>query len=109
MKKNGYGGRPQLRELSPKEAKLSQTSWLLLFSELCSFFWNKKNLESHKKVCENKGFCNVTMPSEDIKVLEFNQYQKSDKASFIIYADIGYRKEKIDRCKNNPENHQQQK
>ena len=49
------------------------------------------------------------MPSEDIKVLEFNQYQKSDKASFIIYTDIGYRKEKLDRCKNNPENHQQQK
>ena len=109
MKKNGYGGRPQLRELSPKEAKLSQTSWLLLFSELCSFICKRKKLESHKKVCENKGFCNVTMPSEDIKVLEFNQYQKSDKTSFIIYADIGYRKEKIDRCKNNPENHQQQK
>ena len=28
------------------------------------------------------------MPSEDTKVLEFNQYQKSDKAPFIIYADL---------------------
>ena len=28
------------------------------------------------------------MPSEDIKILEFNQYQKSDKALFIIYADL---------------------
>ena len=28
------------------------------------------------------------MPSEDIKIKEFNQYQKSDKASFIIYADL---------------------
>ena len=40
------------------------------------------------KVCKNKYFCNVIMPSEDIKILEFNQYQKSDKAPFIIYLDL---------------------
>ena len=28
------------------------------------------------------------MPSEDTKVLEFNRYRKSDKAPFIIYADL---------------------
>ena len=28
------------------------------------------------------------MLSEDTKKLEFNQYQKYDKASFIIYADL---------------------
>ena len=28
------------------------------------------------------------MPSEDAKILDFNQYQKSDKASFIIYANL---------------------
>ena len=28
------------------------------------------------------------MPSEDTKILEFNQYQKSDKVPFIIYADL---------------------
>ena len=28
------------------------------------------------------------MSSEDTKILEFNQYQKSDKAPFIIYADL---------------------
>ena len=50
------------------------------------------------KVCEHKYFCNVAMPSEDTKILEFNKYQKFDKAPFIIYA------EKIDECKNNPEN-----
>ena len=26
------------------------------------------------------------MPSEDTRILEFNQNQKSDKAPFIIYA-----------------------
>ena len=44
------------------------------------------------------------MLSEDTKVLEFNQYQKSDKAPFIIYADLECIIEKIDGCKNNPEN-----
>ena len=44
------------------------------------------------------------MPSEDTKILEFNQYQKSDKAPFIIYADLECLIEKIDGCKNNPEN-----
>ena len=28
------------------------------------------------------------MPSEDTKILEFNEYRKSDKALFIIYADL---------------------
>ena len=32
--------------------------------------------KSHKKVCENT------------KILEFNQYQKSGKTPFIIYADL---------------------
>ena len=41
------------------------------------------------------------MPSKDI---QFNQYQKSDKAPFIIYADLEYIIEKIDGYKDNPEN-----
>ena len=44
------------------------------------------------------------MPSEDTKILEFSQYQKSDKAQFIIYAGLEYIIEKIDGCKNNPGN-----
>ena len=39
-----------------------------------------------------------------MKILEFSQYQKSDKAPFIIYADPECIIEKIDGCKNNPEN-----
>ena len=44
------------------------------------------------------------MPSEDTKILEFNQYQKSDKAPFIIYADLECIIEKTDECKNDSEN-----
>ena len=67
-------------------------------------FGTKNKLESHKKVFENKGFCNVNILSDDTKILEFNQYQKSDKAPFIIYVDLECIIEKIDGCKNNPEN-----
>ena len=49
-------------------------------------------------------FCNAIMLSKDTKILEFNQYQKSDKAPFIIYADLEFTKEKINICVNNPEN-----
>ena len=67
-------------------------------------FKTKIKLGLHKNVCENKDFRNVIMPSEDTKILEFNQNQKSDKAPFIIYVDLECIIEKIDGCKNNPEN-----
>ena len=44
------------------------------------------------------------MPSEETKILEFNQYQKSDKDPFIIYADFECIIENTDGCKNNTEN-----
>ena len=44
------------------------------------------------------------MPSQDTKILEFNQYQKSEKVPFIIYTDLECIMEKIDGCKSNPEN-----
>ena len=44
------------------------------------------------------------MPSEHTKILDFNQYQKSDKVPFIIYADLECLIEKIDGYKNNPQN-----
>ena len=69
--------------------------WLFLSSELPSLF--REKIESHKKVFKDKDFCNVIMSSE------LNQYQKSDKAPFIIYADLECIIEKIDGCKNNPE------
>ena len=58
----------------------------------------------HIRVCENKGFCNIIMPSEDTKILEFNQYQKFHQAVFMIYAYLECLIENIDVCKNNREN-----
>ena len=44
------------------------------------------------------------MPSEETKILEFNQYYKSDKAPFVIYVVLECIIKKIDECKNNPKN-----
>ena len=41
------------------------------------------------------------MGPEDTKTLEFNQYLKSDKAPFIIYADLESLIDKTDGYKNN--------
>ena len=43
------------------------------------------------------------MSSEDAKILEFNQYQKSGKAPFIIYADLACIIEEIEGCENSTE------
>ena len=58
----------------------------------------------HKRVRQNNDFRNVIRSSEDTCISEFNKNQKSDKAPFIIYADLECIIEKIDGCKNNPEN-----
>ena len=42
------------------------------------------------------------MSFEDTEILEFNQYQKSNKGPFILHLKSLI--EKIDECKNNPEN-----
>ena len=38
------------------------------------------------------------MSSKDTKILEFNQYQNSDKEPFVIYAALECLTEKIDDC-----------
>ena len=75
---------------------------LLIYCLYCFHaFITKNKLELDKRVIENKDFCNVIMPSEDIKILEFNQYQKSGIEPLIIYADLECIIEKIDGSKIN--------
>ena len=68
------------------------------------YFATENKFEPHKKVCLNKDYSNVVMLFDSTKILEFNQYQKCDKAPFVIYVDLECLVEKIDGCKNNPEN-----
>ena len=59
-------------------------------------FATENKREFDKKVYENKDFYNIIMPSDDTKIVEFNHYQKSDKAPFVFYADLQGLIEKID-------------
>ena len=54
-------------------------------------------------MCEFKYFCNLVMPFEDTEILEFNLYRQSDKAPFIMYADLESLIVNIVGCKNNME------
>ena len=47
--------------------------------------------------------CNILMPSENTKILEFNQNQKYGKTPIIIYTDLECLMGKNNSCKNNPE------
>ena len=67
-------------------------------------FRTENKLKYHEKACKNKDFCGIVMPSENDNILEFNQYMKSYKMPYIIYADIEHLIEKIDKWANNPEN-----
>ena len=51
-------------------------------------FRTENKLKSHEKSYKNKDFCGIAMSSEKDNILEFNQYMKSDKMPYIIYADI---------------------
>ena len=68
----------------------------------CHSFRTNNKLKSHKEVCENKGFCGVSMPSDDTKI-EFYQCQKYSQTPSIIYAVLESLIKEIDGCKNHLE------
>ena len=66
-------------------------------------FRTENKLKSHEKVCKNKDFCGIVMPLEKDEILELKYYKKSNKMSYIIYADIESLIKKRGGCENNPE------
>ena len=73
------------------------------------FIQSKKELQLHKKICVNNIFCLVVMPSEDRKILDFNQYWKFDETSSIIFADLESLIKEVDSCKRIPNDNLQKK
>ena len=54
-------------------------------------FSTENKIASHEKVCKNKDLefdCGIVMPSEKDNILEFNQFMKSEKMSYIIYYKV---------------------
>ena len=66
-------------------------------------FRTENKLKIHEKICKNKDFSEVEIPSEKNEILKLNQYIKSDKMSYIVYADLESLIKKIGRCTYNPE------
>ena len=75
---------------------------------LSYFYWFRAKIKL-KKVWKIKFFCIVAMPSEDTKILEFNQYQKSGKTPFIIFANLESLKKSLMNANRILKNHLQQK
>ena len=63
----------------------------------------KNKLEAHKKICENRDYCRVEMPTNDNNIIKYNHGEKSIKLPFVVYADLECLLEKMSTCYNNPE------
>ena len=63
----------------------------------------KNKLEAHKKICENRDYCHVEMPTKDNNAIKYNQGEKSIKLPFVVYAELECLLEKMSVCYNNPE------
>ena len=48
----------------------------------------KNKLEAHKKICENRDYCHVEMPTKDNNTIKYSQGEKSIKLPFVVYADL---------------------
>ena len=68
-----------------------------------NFLRTESKLISHEKVCINKDFCGIVMPSEISNILEFNKYVKLDQIPYTIYAEIESLIKNIGGYANNPE------
>ena len=44
----------------------------------------KNKLEAHKKICENRDYCQVDMPTKDNNTIKYNHGEKSIKLPFIV-------------------------
>ena len=66
-------------------------------------FSAKNKLKTHEKLCNEHNYCYVEMPNEYNKILKYNHGEKSLKAPFMIYADLGCLLEKMHSFQNNLE------
>ena len=62
----------------------------------------KNKFDAHKKICENRDYCHVEIPTKDNNTIKYNQGEISTKLPFVIYADLECLLEKMSTCQNNP-------
>ena len=61
----------------------------------------KNKLGAHKKICENRDYCHVEMPTKDNNTIKYNQGEKSIKFPLVVYADLECLLEKMSTTKIN--------
>ena len=49
---------------------------------------SENKLKIHAKVCVNNKSCQITMPTDENKMLTFKNNGKHMKAPFVLYADL---------------------
>ena len=63
----------------------------------------KNKLKAHKKICENRDYCRVEMPTKYNNTIEYSHGEKSIRLLFVVYADLECLLENMSTCYNNPE------
>ena len=66
-------------------------------------YTSENKLTKHEKICEDHEFCELEMPDDDNKILNYVPGKKSLKVLFIICADLECLLLKINSCLNNPD------
>lgn len=51
-------------------------------------FYNKTALDNHQAVCFKENFCQIEMPTEEKKFIQFKNFKNQLEVPYIIYADI---------------------
>ena len=70
----------------------------------CFHLYRTKNkLEAHKRICENRDYCRVEMPTKDNNTIKYNHGEKSIKLPFFVYTNLECLLEKMSTCYNSPE------
>ena len=69
---------PQWLRPCIKEKQICPAHMSKFHSNCLHIFRTENKLKSREKVCKNKDFCGIVMPSEKDNILELNQYMKSD-------------------------------
>ena len=66
-------------------------------------FWSHKSLEKHLESCRNHEAVKINMPEKGT-MLRFKHHERSEKVSFIIYADTEALIKEMHNCDPNPQN-----
>lgn len=60
------------------------------------------NLEKHKPLCRNYGAQRIILPEEGDNIIKFRDFEKQQKAPFVIYADFESLNCSVQTCSNSP-------